>query len=279
MRRLTGSGMQAADIRLGIIGGGMMAYSIVRGLLAARLLSPERIVVSDVSAERRALFEKSCGIAAASDNLQAVRRSNVVLLAIKPQGMAGLLAEIRPAAASDTLYLSIAAGITTAALYAGLGSAGRIVRIMPNTAAQVRASATAICRGPNATDDDLAIARDLFNALGTTVAVDETLMDAVTGLSGSGPAYVYLIIEALADAGVRNGLARATALQLAAQTCAGAARMVLEAGEHPGALKDQVCSPGGTTINGLYRLEKSGVRAALIDAVSAAVARSKELGG
>lgn len=270
--------MQTADIRLGIIGGGMMAHSIVRGLLAARLIAPECIVVSDVSAERRALLEKSCGIATLSDNLQAVRRSNVVLLAIKPQAMAGLLAEVRTAAGPDTLYLSIAAGITTAALYAGLGGTGRIIRIMPNTAAQVRTSATAICRGPNATEDDLMVARELFNALGTTVVVDEALMDAVTGLSGSGPAYVYLIIEALADAGVRNGLARATALQLAAQTCAGAARMVLETGEHPGCLKDQVTSPGGTTINGLYRLEKSGVRAALIDAVSAAVARSKELG-
>jgi len=270
--------MNTADIRLGIIGGGMMAHGIVRGLLAARLIAPERIVVSDVSAERRVLIEKSCGIAALSDNLQAVRRSNAVILAVKPQAMAGLLSEIRPEAAQDRLYLSIAAGITTAALYAGLGSMGRIIRIMPNTAAQVQSSATAICRGPNATDDDLMVARGLFNALGITVVVDEVLMDAVTGLSGSGPAYVYLIIEALADAGVRNGLARATALQLAAQTCAGAARMVLEAGEHPGVLKDQVCSPGGTTINGLYRLEKSGVRAALIDAVSAAVARSKELG-
>jgi len=270
--------MQTADIRLGIIGGGMMAHSIVRGLLAARLLAAERIVVSDVSAERRALLEKGCGIVTLPDNRQTVQRSNVVLLAIKPQGMAGLLAELRPAAGPDTLYMSIAAGITTTALYAGLGSAGRIIRIMPNTAAQVRSSATAVCRGPNATDADLTVARDLCDALGTTVVVDESLMDAVTGLSGSGPAYLYLIIEALADAGVRNGLARATALQLAAQTCAGAARMVLETGEHPGRLKDQVTSPGGTTINGLYRLEKSGVRAALIDAVSAAVARSKELG-
>jgi len=255
-----------------------MAHSIVRGLLAAGLLAPERIVVSDVSAERRALLEKSCGIVTLPDNLQIVRRSNVVLLAIKPQGVAGLLSEIQPAAGPDTLCLSIAAGITTSALYAGLGGTGRIVRIMPNTAAQVRASATAICRGPNATDADLGLARALFDVLGTTVVVDEALMDAVTGLSGSGPAYVYLIIEALADAGVRNGLSRATALQLAAQTCAGAARMVIETGEHPGSLKDQVTSPGGTTINGLYRLEKMGVRAALIDAVSAAVARSKELG-
>jgi pyrroline-5-carboxylate reductase len=271
--------MYVADVQLGIIGGGMMAHSIVRGLLAAGLLAPERIVVSDMSVERLALLEKSCGVVTLSDNMQAVRRSTVVLLAVKPQAMAGVLRDIKPEANSGHLFLSIAAGITSSALYAGLGSTGRIIRIMPNTAAQVQASASAICRGPNATDDDLKVACDLFNALGTTVVVDEPLMDAVTGLSGSGPAYMYLVIEALADAGVRNGLARATALQLAAQTCAGAAKMVLETGEHPGALKDQVTSPGGTTINGLYRLEKSGVRAALIDAVSAAVARSKELGG
>ena len=270
--------MHVAEIRLGIIGGGTMALSIVRGLLAARLLAPERIVVSDVSAERRALVTKSCGVATTSNNLEAVRQSTVVLLAVKPQNMDGILSEIQAGAGADTLYLSIAAGVTTSCLYAGLGRTGRVVRIMPNTAAQVQASATAICRGPNATDDDLNLVRDLFDALGTTVVVDEALMDAVTGLSGSGPAYMYLIIEALADAGVRNGLTRVSALQLAAQTCAGAAKMVLETGEHPGFLKDQVTSPGGTTINGLYKLEKRGVRAAIIDAVSAAVARSKELG-
>ncbi len=266
------------DLRLGIIGGGVMAHSIVRGLLATGLVGPERICVSDLSPERRALFEKSCGVATTSENLKTVQQSTVVLLAVKPQSMAGLLSEIQPAAGPDTLYLSIAAGVTTSSLYAGLGQTGRIIRVMPNTAAQVLASATAICRGPNATDDDLSVARKLFDALGTTVVVDEDLMDAVTGLSGSGPAYMYLIIDALADAGVRNGLTRATALQLAAQTCAGAAKMVIETGEHPGFLKDQVTSPGGTTINGLYRLEKRGVRAAVIDAVSAAVARSKELG-
>jgi pyrroline-5-carboxylate reductase len=270
--------MQVSDLRFGIIGGGMMAHSIVRGLLAARLLEPKLIAVSDPSSERRSLLEKSCGVVTSKDNLEIVRQSNVVLLAVKPQSMPGLLAQIEPVANSDILFLSIAAGITTEVLHAGLGRKGRIVRIMPNTAAQVQASATAICQGPDSTDDDLSTARFLFDALGTTVVVDEAHMDAVTGLSGSGPAYVYLVIEALADAGVRNGLTRATAVQLAAQTCAGASKMVLETGEHPGVLKDQVTSPGGTTINGLYRLEKRGVRAAIIDAVTAAVERSKELG-
>lgn len=255
-----------------------MASSIVRGLLAAGVLAPERIAVSDLHAQRRDLLAENCGVAISPDNLQTVRESDVVLLAVKPQNIAALLQEIQPAAGPDTLYLSIAAGISASAVHAGLGGAGRIIRIMPNTAAQVQASATAICRGPGATDDDLTLTCELFAALGTAVVVDEAMMDAVTGLSGSGPAYVYLVIEALADAGVRNGLPRATALQLAAQTCAGAAKMVLETGTHPGALKDQVTSPGGTTINGLYRLEKRGVRAALIDAVSAAVERSKELG-
>jgi pyrroline-5-carboxylate reductase len=255
-----------------------MALSIIRGLLGAELIAPDRIIVSDLSSERRELIKKNFGVAVTADNLEIVQKSTVVLLAVKPQSMDGLLCEIQSCVESDTLYLSIAAGVTTASLYAGLGRQGRIIRIMPNTAAQVQASATAICRGPNATDDDVAIVQELFDALGTTVVVDETLMDAVTGLSGSGPAYMYLVIDALADAGVRNGLSRAVALQLAAQTCAGAAKMVLETGEHPGLLKDQVTSPGGTTINGLYRLEKRGVRAAIIDAVSAAVARSKELG-
>jgi len=270
--------MNMAGLRLGIIGGGMMAHSIVRGLLEAQLIDAERILVSDVSPERREMFEKNCGVAATAENSQVVQQSTVVLLAVKPQSMAGLLSEIQSASGPDTLYLSIAAGITTSSLYAGLGQAGRIIRLMPNTAAQVLASATALCKGPNATDEDVSLASNLFDALGTTVVVDESLMDAVTGLSGSGPAYLYLIIEALADAGVRNGLTRATALQLAAQTCVGASKMVLETGEHPGVLKDQVTSPAGTTINGLYRLEKRGVRAAVIDAVSAAVARSKELG-
>jgi len=270
--------MDVAEVRLGILGGGTMALSIIRGLLAARLLDPERIAVSDVSAKRRTLIKKSCAVSTISDNLEIVRNSTVVLLAVKPQSMNGLLKEIQPCADPDTLFLSIAAGVTTTGLYDGLGRTGRIVRIMPNTAAQVQASATAICRGANATDDDVGLVRELFDALGSTVVVDEALMDAVTGLSGSGPAYLYLVIEALADAGVRNGLTRSAALQLAAQTCAGAAKMVLETGEHPGSLKDQVTSPGGTTINGLYRLEKRGVRAAIIDAVSAAVARSKELG-
>lgn len=269
--------MHVEDIRLGIIGGGMMAYSIVRGLLAAGLLDPERIIVSDLNPERLALIEKSCNVVTTADNLDVVRRSTVVLLAVKPQSMTALLKEIQPVSGPDTLYVSIAAGVTTSALYAGLG-AGRIIRVMPNTAAQVQASATAICRGANATDDDLGVVLKLFEALGVAVVVDEALMDAVTGLSGSGPAYMYLVIEALADAGVRNGLARVTALKLAAQTCAGAAKMVLDTGEHPGVLKDQVTSPGGTTINGLYRLEKRGVRSAIIDAVSAAVARSRELG-
>lgn len=270
--------MELHQAKLAVIGGGMMAENILRGLLRTKRISPQRITVSDLQAERLASLHDLFGVATSRDTVEAAGAADILLLAVKPQNMKLLLDELRPAMAQPRLVISIAAGVTTATLAAGLGGKARIVRTMPNIGAKVLASATALCAGPGATQEDLAAAKELFDAIGSTVVVGEGLMDAVTGLSGSGPAYFFLFIEALADAGVRCGLARQAALQLAAQTCLGAAQLVLEAGQSPAVLKDQVTSPAGTTIEGLRVLETSGVRGGIINAVCAAVARSQELG-
>jgi pyrroline-5-carboxylate reductase len=201
----------------------------------------------------------------------------VLVLAIKPQHMAHALAHLRPVVTADHLIISIAAGVSLATLEDGLGKDRRLVRVMPNTPALVGAGAAAYCLGPSVRDGDEAIVLACLNAVGRAFALPETLLDAVTGLSGSGPAFVFVIIEALSDGGVRVGLPRDVATALAAQTVLGAARLVLETGQHPGPLKDQVASPGGTTIAGLHALERGGLRAALIDAVEAATRRSAEL--
>jgi pyrroline-5-carboxylate reductase len=242
------------------------------------LLPPEQMTVTDLSAERLGGLKAAYGVRTTLDNHELVAGAGVIILAVKPQNMPALLDDIKAVSTVDKLYLSIAAGVTSETLAAGLARKGRIVRIMPNVGARVLESATAISPGHAATQADLALARTLFEAIGPLVVINEQLMDAVTGLSGSGPAYVFLIIEALSDAGVRAGLSRQVALTLAAQTCLGAARLVLESGEHPGQLKDQVASPGGTTIAGLQVLETRALRGALMEAVAAAVARARELG-
>ena len=213
-----------------------------------------------------------------ASNLEATEQADIVVLSVKPQTMEHLLDEIAPAVDHRKLVISIAAGISIAAIARKLGAGVRIVRTMPNTPALVGAGATALARGAHATDADLEQARALFQAVGTTVVVEEQHLDAVTGLSGSGPAFLFLVIEALADGGVKVGLARPVAMALAAQTVLGSAKLVLETGEHPGRLKDQVTSPGGTAIAGVHALEQGGLRAALIDAVEAATRRSHELG-
>ena len=200
------------------------------------------------------------------------------MLAVKPQTMKALLAEIKPAVSPRHLIVSIAAGITLRQLADGLGADRRCIRVMPNTPCLVGASASGYAAGPAATPDDVALVGRLLNAVGRAFPLPETLLDAVTGLSGSGPAFVYVVIEALSDGGVRVGLPREVATALAAQTVLGAAKMVLETGLHPGALKDMVTSPGGTTIEGLHELEKGKVRAALMNAVRAATDKSKKLG-
>lgn len=264
--------------RVGFVGGGNMAEALLRGLLGASLVPAELLAATDVRAERTAQLTRQFGITAHADNPRLVREADVVILAVKPQIMAPVLAEIGPAVTDTHLLISIAAGVSTTAIRAALGRDARIIRVMPNTPALVLQGAAAIARGTNLQADDLATAEAIFGAVGRVVVLDEALMDAVTGLSGSGPGYVAIVIESLADGGVKMGLDRVTAMTLATQTVLGAAQLLAETGMHPGALKDMVSSPGGTTIAGIAALEEGGLRTTLIRAVERATLRSRELG-
>jgi pyrroline-5-carboxylate reductase len=255
-----------------------MAAALIKGLLHGKVVPPERIVASDVKAERLEQMHAAHGIRTTMDNHALLRESDVVVLAVKPQVIDKVLSEIGGDVRADQLVISVAAGVPIEALEGRLPKGSRVVRAMPNMPATVQAGATAIAGGAHAVAEDLGIARELFEAVGRVVELDEGLLDAVTGLSGSGPAYVMLIIEALADGGVKVGLHRDTALLLAAQTVFGSARLLLETGEHPGRLKDMVTSPGGTAIAGLHTLESGALRKTLIDAVEAATTRAAELG-
>ncbi|MBN2197546.1 MAG: pyrroline-5-carboxylate reductase [Polyangiaceae bacterium] len=270
--------MTTLERRIGILGGGNMAAAIVRGLLAAGCVSAGEVRVTDVRTERRQELAQTFGIDASADNREVARWSEVILLAVKPQVVKDLLADVGADLGPHKVLLSIAAGVPTRVLAAGVATGTRIVRAMPNTAAMALAAATAIARGPAATAEDMALARKLFEAIGRVVEVEEKLIDAVTGLSGSGPAYVLLFIEALADGGVRAGLPRSQALLLAGQTVLGTAQLLLATGDHPALLKDQVTSPGGTTIAGLNELERGAVRHSVMAAVDAATRRATELG-
>jgi pyrroline-5-carboxylate reductase len=264
--------------RLGFLGSGNMAAALVGGLVHGGVLPPERILASDVKGERLEQLNTEFGIRTTMDNHQLLRESDVVVLAVKPQVIDRVLTEIGADLRGDQLLVSVAAGVPIEALEARLPPGSRVVRAMPNTPATVQAGATAVSGGSHASADDLRIARELFEAVGRVVVLDEALLDAVTGLSGSGPAYVMLIIEAMADGGVKVGLHRDTALLLAAQTVFGSAKLLLETGEHPGRLKDMVTSPGGTAIAGLHTLESGALRKTLIDAVETASKRAAELG-
>ncbi len=264
--------------RLAFLGGGNMAEALLRGVLAAGRNRPEEILVTDVRDERLTYLKSTYRVDVLSDNAQAAQQSETILLAVKPQVMPRALDDLKGAIGDRQLLISIAAGVSTTAIAAHFPRPVRIVRVMPNTPALVLEGMSALSPGRHVASQDLETARHLFEAVGKVVVVDESLMDAVTGLSGSGPAYVFLIIEALADAGVKVGLSRDVALALAAQTVRGSARLVLETGKHPAELKDMVASPGGTTIAGLHALEQGGVRAALINAVEVAARRSQELG-
>jgi len=264
--------------RLGFLGAGKMATALARGWIAAGLTRTECMMASDPLAEARQAFTAASGARASSDNEEVVTGSEVLVLAVKPQVMGPLLAEIRPAITNRHLIVSIAAGISLQNLAAGLGVGCRLIRVMPNTPCIVGSSASGYSPGATATGQDIALVDRLLKAVGLAFQLPESLLDAVTGLSGSGPAFVYVVIDALSDGGVRMGLPRDVAAALAAQTVLGAAKMVLETGLHPGVLKDMVASPGGTTIAGLHALERAGLRAALIDAVEAATRRSVELG-
>jgi pyrroline-5-carboxylate reductase len=264
--------------RLGFLGAGQMATALARGWIAAGFAAPDRVLAGDPVASAREAFAARTGARVTADNREVVAGSDVLILAVKPQSMAALLAEVGSAVAPRHLVVSVAAGIGLRQLAEGLGAGARLVRVMPNTPCLVGASASAYSPGEAATAEDVALVDRLLNAVGRAYRVPEHLLDAVTGLSASGPAFVYVVVEALSDGGVRVGLPREVATALAAQTVLGAAKMVLETGLHPGVLKDMVTSPGGTTIAGLHALERGGLRAALIDAVEAAARRATELG-
>jgi len=263
---------------IGFLGAGNMAGALIKGLLHAAVFTPSAIVASDVKADRLVHLKTEHGIRTTADNHELARTVDVLVIAVKPQVVDRVLdivhADVRP----ETLIVSVAAGVPLESLESRLPENARVVRAMPNTPATALAGATAIAAGTHATEADMEVARSLFEAVGRVVTLEETLLDAVTGLSGSGPAYVMLIIEALADGGVKMGLHRDTSLLLAAQTVYGSAKLLLDTGEHPGRLKDMVTSPGGTAIAGLHTLESGALRKTLIDAVEAASRRSAELG-
>jgi pyrroline-5-carboxylate reductase len=262
---------------IGFIGAGQMARALAGGFVRTGLITPAQVIAADPIADAVAAFMQAVpGSQGAADNETVADKADVIVLATKPQQIAAALADIANKAAGK-LVISIAAGVKLSTMAAALPKS-RLVRVMPNTPCLVGQSASGYALGPRATEADRQLVGRLLEAVGRAFVVDEKLLDAVTGLSGSGPAFVYVIIEALSDAGVRMGLPRDVATQLAAQTVRGAGQMVLETGEHPGILKDRVASPGGTTIAGLAALEAGGLRGTLMAAVEAATRRSIELG-
>jgi pyrroline-5-carboxylate reductase len=264
--------------RIAFLGGGNMAEAIIKGL--QRENPAVALMVAEISVERRTYLAKAYpGILIVENGAEAAAWGEVVILAIKPQQAASVLATIQQAIGPDKLVVSIMAGIRMATIEEALASGTRVVRVMPNTPALVGTGASAICAGRNAGIQDLDCVEGIFARTGLVVRVDEKQMDAVTGLSGSGPAYVFTFIEALSDAGVKNGLPRDVSAKLALQTVLGAARMLAETGEHPAKLREQVTSPGGTTIAGLHVLENGRFRGTIMDAVDAASQRSRELAG
>jgi pyrroline-5-carboxylate reductase len=264
--------------RVGFLGAGNMGEAIVKGLLKTGLVPAAAIAATDARADRLDQVAAEYGIHAAASNAALVKESDVVILAVKPQVMRAVLKEISSAVDGTKLLVSIAAGVATRTLREHLGKPARLIRVMPNTPALVLEGVTAVARGEGLEAGDLETASELFGAVGRVVLLDEDALDAVTGLSGSGPAYVAIVIESLADGGVKMGLDRATAMTLAAQTVLGSARLILETGAHPGQLKDMVASPGGTTIAGIAALEEGGARRTFIAAVERATQRSRELG-
>ncbi|MCC2641780.1 MAG: proC [Nitrospira sp.] len=263
---------------IAFIGGGHMSEALIAGLSRQKLLTPERVTVSDPQASRRELLASRFGVITVADNENAANKADIIVLCVEPQILDEVLDQLRPVMQAHPLIISVAAGYPLSRIETHVKPATRLVRAMPNTPATIGEGATALSFVPGLSAEDHHMARSLFESVGKVVVVEERLMDAVTGLSGSGPAYVFAMIEALADGGVLMGLPRTTSQLLAAQTLAGAARMVLEQGEHPAVLKDRVASPGGTTIAGLRRLEEGKLRATLMAAVEAATRRSQDLG-
>jgi pyrroline-5-carboxylate reductase len=264
--------------RIAVIGAGNMGTALLRGILASGWGTRENLIASHPKPPKCAALASELGIAVTDRNEEAARQAQIVILAVKPQILGSVLEEIRPARRRDALLISIAAGFPTSRIEAAFGGSVPVVRAMPNVAAVVRASATVLCAGRHAGAAHLADARRIFESIGLVVELPEYQLDAVTGLSGSGPMYVFQILEGLSDAGVRVGLSREVSTALTVQTVLGAARMAEELKTHPAILKDSVTSPGGTAIAALHSLERNRLRAILMDAVEVATARSKELG-
>lgn len=269
--------MSNMNLKIGFLGAGRMATALAQGLLNAGICRKDQLLASDVDRGQCERFEKETGIKTCVANDEIAVFGDVAILAVKPNHVDEVLASIRYPFGKK-LLISIAAGVSLAGLEKGLDSKARVIRAMPNTPALVSAGATGYAGGKNATKEDMKTAETIFNSIGLSFALPEKMLDAVTGLSGSGPAYIFLVIEALSDGGVEMGLPRDVALKLAAQTVLGAAKLTLHTGKHPGELKDMVTSPGGTTIEGLHALENAGIRAAFMQAVKAATEKSKKLG-
>ena len=265
------------DTKVALLGAGKMGGTLIQAFLRNNLFRPENIVATVHHAERAQQLAKQWGIAVTTDNLEAARNSDLILLGVKPQTVPEVVQQIRPALTAKKTLISFAASVKTGALEQAAGWDLAVVRAMPNTPALVGCGATALCRGKFVTSEQLDLADRVFRSVGRTVLVEEKHMDAVTGLSGSGPAYIYIIIEALAEAGVKVGLPRDIATLLATQTTLGAATMVLETGSHPALLKDAVTTPAGCTMDGILELEEGGLRVTLIKAVMRATQRAKEL--
>ncbi len=265
--------------KIGFIGSGNMGEALVSGLVISGAAGPENIICSDVAEDLLESIRSKYGVRTTMDNVMVARESEIVIYAVKPQILGKVLKETASALDSSKLIISIAAGVPLAAIASGLQKELRLIRVMPNICAFVKESATAIAAGEYATKEDIKLARAIFDSVGKTVFIQENvLMDAFTGLSGSGPAYIFTIVDAMADAGVKMGLSRKDSLFLSTQTVLGAAKLLMESREHPGQLKDRVASPGGTAIVGIHTLEQGGLRTTLINAVEAASKRSKELG-
>jgi pyrroline-5-carboxylate reductase len=270
------------DKKIAFIGSGNMAEALISSLIDSSVFNPDNILCSDISKKRLEYVHNNYNIHTSSDNIDVAQKADIIILSVKPQIILKVLDQISETVDSSKLIISIAAGISLDIIQKALSKEGdktfRLIRAMPNTPALVQAGATALTKGADASENDLKAAFEIFSAVGKAVEVNEDLMDAVTGLSGSGPAYVFLIIEALADAGVKVGLPKDISMTLSVQTVFGAAKLASESGDDPAKLKDMVTSPGGTTIAGINSLEEGNLKAVLINAVEAATQRSRELG-
>lgn len=266
-----------ANKTIGVIGAGHIGAAVIGGLIKAKLTSPKNIIASRRSENNLAELAKTFGIHTTTDNKKVAKSSDIIVLAIKPMNSRDVLNEIKDSVTTSKVIISVMAGIKTSFINSFLGVECPVIRTMPNTPVLVDSGATAISKGKFAGEEDLKIANTIFKSIGTVEVVPENLLDAVTGLSGSGPAYIYMVIEAMTDGGVKMGIPRQIAFRLAAQTVFGAAKLVIETGKHPAILKDEVTTPGGTAIAAVAELETHGLRTMLINAVSTATARSQEL--